>query len=156
MMMRLLLTAGLFLFSGCSTVGLDSNSIGVVTKEHGQCVINTKEAPSFKRKKVTFLCQEGRVLLGEAYEKEGVEVIDSALLKRKDKKYVIQERSRATVVRGLHSVCQLQPLKGHGERAFKAYYFDNKLKSCRPFEWSGKGGFVPFKSLDACEQYCQQ
>ncbi|MGB5964353.1 MAG: BPTI/Kunitz-type proteinase inhibitor domain-containing protein [Sulfurimonadaceae bacterium] len=155
MMIRLLLTAALFILNGCSTMGLNSDSIGVETKEYGQCIVNTKASPSFNKKKVTFICQEDRVLLGEAYQKDGEDVIDSALLQKKGEKYLIKDRSEATVVRGLHSVCQLEPLKGNGNQSLKGYYFDRKLKECRPFTWSGKGGFVPFTSADACEQYCK-
>lgn len=155
MIVRIVLTAGPLIFSGCSTMGLNSDSIGIVTKEYGQCIVNTKAAPSFNKKRVSFICQDGRVLLGASYEKDGEEVIDSALLQKKDNKYVIKDKSEATVVRGLHSVCQLQPLVGDGDESLKRYYFDRKLKECRPFNWSGKGGFVPFKSLDACEQYCK-
>lgn len=154
MMLRLLLIAGLFILSGCSSMGLNRDSVAVVTKEYGQCIVNTKAAPSFNKKKVTFRCEKDRVLLGELYEKDGVKYIDSARLSKKDGKYVIKDRKSVQFVRGLHSVCQLKPMQGEGDKKIKRFYFDMKLKECRPFNWNGKGGFVPFKNLDECEQYC--
>ncbi len=156
MMIRIWAAAGLLLLTGCSNMGLAPESVFVMTKEYGQCVVNTKAMPGFKQKKVTYVCQDDRVLLGEVYTQEGTEYIDSALLQQKNRKYFIKERSRATVLRGLHSVCQLQPLKGDGDKSLKRYYFDIQRKECRPFTWSGKGGFVPFKNVDACEQYCNK
>ncbi len=154
MMMRSFLTVLLVMLGGCSTMELNMDSVGVLTEEYGQCIANTKVAPTFNNNKVTFICQDDRVLLGQGYKKDGKDVIDSAILLKKGKKYFIREKSQATIVRGLHSVCQIQPMKGNGELSIKRYYFDEKLKRCRPFEWSGKGGIVPFDGMDECEQYC--
>ncbi len=137
-------------------MGINMDSVGVVTEEYGQCIANSTVTASFDRKRVSFICQESRVLLGQPYEVDGSEVIDSAILLKKGEKYYIKEKRPATVVRGLHSVCQVKPLKGNGELSIKRYYFDEKLKQCRPFEWSGKGGLVPFKSMDECEQICNE
>ena len=155
MMLRQLLIAALFVLSGCSSMGLNRDSVAVVTKEYGQCILNTKAAPSFNKKKVTFRCEKERVLLGELYEKDGVEYIDSAVLQKKDDKYVISDKKSAEFVRGLHSVCQIKPMRGEGDKEIKRFYFDMKLKACRPFNWSGRGGFVPFKNVDECEQHCK-
>ncbi|MEN8147773.1 MAG: BPTI/Kunitz domain-containing protein [Campylobacterota bacterium] len=155
MMLRLLLIAALFILSSCSSMGLSSDSVAVVTKEYGQCIANTKAAPSFNKKKVTFRCENDRVLLGELYEKDGVEYIDSAVLQKKNGKYVIRDRESVEFVRGLHSICQIKPTRGEGDKEIKRFYFDMKLKECRPFNWSGRGGFVPFKNVDECEQYCK-
>ncbi len=154
MIFRTLLTVSIIVFTGCSTMGLKSDSVGVETKEFGQCIANTKEGPRFNKKKVTFYCADNRVLLGDVYEKEGVEYIDSAILSKRDGKYVVTDKKRVRFVRGFHSVCQLQPIQGEGDKKIKRFYFDQKLKECRPFEWNGKGGFVPFKNVDECEQYC--
>jgi len=155
MMLRLLLIAGLFILTGCSSMGLNRDSVAVVTKEYGQCILNTKAAPSFNKKKVTFRCEKERVLLGELYEKDVVEYIDIAVLQKKDDKYVIRDKKSAEFVRGLHSVCQLEPMRGEGDKEIRRFYFDMKLKECRPFNWSGRGGFVPFKNVDECEQHCK-
>ena len=155
MMFRLLFSACLLILTGCSSMGLQSDTIAVVTKEHGQCIANTKAAPSFNKKKVTFRCEKERVLLGKLYKKDGVEYIDSARLMEKNGKHVIRERKPAQFVRGLHSVCQLKPIQGEGDKKIKRFYFDMKLKECKPFEWHGDGGFVPFKNVDECEQYCR-
>jgi hypothetical protein len=155
MMIRLLLTAALFILNGCSSMGLNRDSVGVVTKEYGQCIVNVKATPVFTKKKVTFRCEKNRVLLGDLYKKEGIDYIDSALLFKKDGKYSIKKRQRVQFVQGLHSVCQIKPMQGEGDKKIKRFYFDMKLKECRPFYWSGKGGFVPFKNVDECEQYCK-
>lgn len=154
MMIRLLCASALLMLGGCSAIGVSSDSVGIVTREYGQCVVNTKAAPAFKRKKVTYRCENGRVLLGKPYEKEGKVVIDSGVLEQKENRYIVRDRSRASVVRGLHSVCEFQPEAGNGNRKIRRYYFDEKRKECRPFIWSGEGGIVPFKSMDSCQQQC--
>ncbi len=135
-------------------MGLSPDAVAVVTQEYGQCLANTQDAPRFHKKRVSFRCSDDRVLLGTVYEKDGVEYIDSGHLVKKEGKYLLQARQRAHFVRGLHSVCQLKPLQGEGDKAIKRYYFDVRIKKCRPFIWHGEGGFVPFENLDACEQYC--
>jgi len=156
MILRGLIFSGLFLLGGCAVLGVNSNSIGVVTEEYGQCVASTKEdGPRFDRKEITFICPNKRVLLGWPYEKEGETYMDSALLYKKEGRYYVKDKQPASVIEGLHNVCQLKPSKGEGNETIRAYYFDMRLKACRPFIWSGKGGFVPFKSMDACEQYCE-
>lgn len=154
MILRTLLTAAVFLFSGCAQMGIDDDSVGVVTTEYGQCIVNMDALPSFNKKKVTFRCEEKRVLLGGMYKKEGVEYIDSALLLERDGKYVIKDKKRVHFVRGLHSICEFQPVQGKGNKKIRRVYFDQQLKECRPYEWHGDGGFVPFKNIDECEQNC--
>jgi len=154
MMIRSLLTATILVFGGCAAVGLSSDSIGVVTEEYGQCIVNMQDAPSFNKKKVTFRCENDRVLLGDTYEKEGVEYIDSAILFQKEGQYAIKDRRPVRFVRGLHTLCEIEPVAGDGDQKIRRFYFDMKLKECRPFDWSGKGGLVPFKNRDECEQYC--
>ncbi len=155
MMMRLVVGAVALLLGGCTGSGLGSDSVAVVTKEYGQCFINTKASPRFNGKKVTFRCEKNRVLLGEPYEKEGVDYIESAHLYKKSGKYRIKDREELHFVESLHSVCQIKPVKGEGDQKIRRVYFDMKLKECRPFEWSGKGGIVPFKNIDECEQHCK-
>lgn len=154
MIVRSVLAGLALLLGGCSTMSITPDSFAVVTKEYGQCITNTKAAPSFNNKKVTFRCENNHVLLGSNYEVKGVEYIDSAILSKREGRYTIRDREPVELVRVLHSVCQTRPVAGEGDKKIKRYYFDMKLKECRPFEWSGKGGFVPFKSLDQCEQYC--
>ena len=154
MIYRALLLCSILFLSGCSTMGLSPDAVAVVTEEYGQCLANTQEAPRFGKKKVTFRCEGDRVLLGSVYEKEGKSYIESGLLYEKGGKWRLKERQPAHFVRGMHSVCQLRPLQGTGDKEIKRYYFDIKLKKCRPFIWHGDSGFVPFENLDACEQYC--
>jgi len=144
----------LLLLSGCSTMELSPDAVAVMTEEYGQCLANTQEAPRFGKKRVTFRCEGDRVLLGTVYEKEGKGYIESGLLYKKGGKYRLKARRPAHFVRGMHSVCQLEPVQGGGDKEIKRFYFDLKLKKCRPFIWHGDGGFVPFESQDVCEQYC--
>ena len=154
-MMRYLLAAPLLvLLSGCSTMGFNPDSVAVITDTYGQCIANTGDAPKFGKKRVTFRCENDRVLLGVPYELEGERYMDSAILLKKDGKYSIKKREAVLYKRALHSVCQLKPMQGRGDEKIKRYYFDIDIKKCRPFIWQGEGGFVPFENLDACEQYC--
>ena len=154
MIRHALLLSLLLLLGGCSTMGFDPNSIAVVTEEYGQCLANTGDAPKFGKKRVTFKCQNSRVLLGIVYEKEGDDYIDSAILLKKDGKYSIKDKKLVLFRRALHSVCQIKPMQGTGDERIKRYFFDISTKKCRPFIWHGDGGFVPFENLDACQQYC--
>ena len=148
------LTLTLLLISGCSTMGVDKDSIAVVTKEYGQCLANTKTLPKYKKREVSFRCQDNFVLLGSVYTKKGNDYIRSARLIEKEGMYTFKKRKSAHVVKGLHSICQLQPIQGKGDLSIRRYYFDIPTKACKPFLWKGDGGFVPFKNQDACEQYC--
>ena len=149
----LLLTTLLFL-SGCTSMGLNSDSVGVLTTEYGQCLHNTKEAPRFKKKRVSFRCKGDRVLLGTAYERKGKWYIDSGILVKDNGKFKLRDKKRVGFKHGIGSVCELKPMQGKGDKKIRRYYFDTKIKECRPFIWHGDGGFVPFKSIDACEQFC--
>ena len=154
MILRTLSLSLLLFVTGCSTMGLNSDSVAVVTQEYGQCLANTGDVPRFNKKSVTFRCADGRVLLGSTYEKEGSTYIDSGVLYKQDGKYRLKEKKAVRFKRGLHSVCQLKPMQGSGDLKIKRFYFDVEHKKCRPFIWHGEGGFVPFKNRDACEQYC--
>jgi len=153
-MIKSILFVFMLLLSGCSTMGLSSDAVGVVTQEYGQCIANTADAPKFGHKRVTFRCKDGRVLLGTVYEKEGNSYIDSGILYKKNGKYRLKQKRALTFKKGLHSVCQLKPMQSQGKKQIKRFYFDVDRKVCRPFIWHGTGGFVPFKNRDACEQYC--
>ena len=135
-------------------MGFNPDSVAVVTDEYGQCLANTDDAPKFSKKRVTFRCENDRVLLGVPYELEGEAYIESAILLKKEGKYSIREKKAVLYKRALHSVCQLKPMQGSGDKQIKRYYFDISTKKCRPFVWHGDGGFVPFENLDACQQHC--
>ena len=141
--------------TGCaSSVGLSSDSIGVITKEYGQCLANTKNGPVFNKERVSFYCQDDRVLLGDGYEKKSEVYFVSGLIVNDGGKKKLKDKKLVQVLKGLHSVCQLQPIQGHGDKKIRRFYFDMKLKECRPFIWNGEGGFVPFKNADACDAFC--
>ncbi len=143
------------LISGCASVGLNSDSVGVVTETYGQCLVNTENGPKFNKKRVTFYCQDEWVLLGKPFEKEGAYYFESAKLVKNKKGQYIEDKKRVRLIKGLHSVCQLQPIQGQGDQTIRRYYFDMSLKTCRPFIWHGSGGFVPFKNADECTAYCE-
>lgn len=153
-------SAALFAFtalmvSGCSTLNVAPDSVAVETAEHGQCLSSGEGATlSLKKKRVTFICADGYVLLGTPYEEEGKTVMDAGKLRRSGGRYILQQRPAAEIVRGLYSRCQLEPDSGLCKGAIKKYYFDRKTKTCRPFLWGGCGGIVPFESMDNCEQEC--
>lgn len=154
MIYKVLLTVFLFLLGGCSSMGLNSDAVGVMTAEYGQCIHNTKETPRFKKKRVTFRCADDRVLLGSAYERKGDWYIDSGILVENNGKFKLKNKKRVEFKYGIDSICNLKPMQGKGDRTIKRYYFETKTKECRPFIWHGDGGFVPFKNMDACEQFC--
>jgi len=140
--------------SGCAGVGFSSDAVGVVTEHNGQCLANTKNGGTFHKKRVTFMCQDGWVLLGTPFEKEGAYYFESArLVKSKERQY-IEDKKDVRLIKSLHSVCQLQAIQGQGNQKIRRYYFDMDLKTCRPFIWHGDGGFVPFKNADECTAYC--
>ena len=142
------------LITGCASVGLSSDSVAVVTEDHGQCLASTKNGPKFHKKSVTFICQDRWVLLGEPYEKEGERYFKSGkLVKNKTREHIVEQKD-VRFIKALNSVCQLQPIQGEGDQKIRRYYFDMSLKTCRPFIWHGKGGFVPFKNADECTAYC--
>ena len=154
MIYKTLLLGPLLFLSGCTSMGLNSDAVGVATIEYGQCLHNMKEAPRFKKKSVSFRCENDRVLLGTAYERKGKWYIDSGILVENDGKFKLKDRKRAGFKHGIDSICHLEPMQGKGNKEIRRFYFDMSTKECRPFIWHGDGGFVPFKSLDACEQYC--
>lgn len=144
-----------FLLVGCSSMKVNKDSIGVITEEFGQCIFNTKKMPTFHKREVTFICANNRVLLGDAYTKKGITYMRSVrMIKQDDGSYLFKNKKRVHVKRGLHSICQLKPFQGQGDKSIRGYYFDIYHKTCKPFIWKGEGGFVPFNTIDACEQYC--
>ena len=150
----ILLALTTLLFGGCATNAITPDTLAVVTQEEGQCIAMSKETPSFKHKKVRFRCENGRVLLGDLHQIEDKFYIQSAKIHKKEGAYVIDAKKDVRFVRSLDSICEIKPFVGTGEKKIRRYYFDISIKACRVFEWSGQGGFVPFESLDECEQRC--
>jgi len=51
--------------------------------------------------------------------------------------------------------CELKPKAGMCRAAFPRFYYDHKSKECKQFIWGGCGGVVPFKTLESCQQKCE-
>ena len=154
-MMRFILLALMgLLISGCSTNSISPDSLAVVTEEEGQCIAMAQDTPSFNHKKVRFRCENGRVLLGGLTKVDDKLYIQSAKISKKEGVYKIHAKKDVAYLRSLDTICEIKPFVGSGEQKIRRYYFDISIKACRVFEWSGKGGFVPFESLDECEQRC--
>jgi hypothetical protein len=150
-----LLALAVLFITGCSTMEVTPDSVAVETAEHGQCLSTGKGSTlSFKKKRVSFICPDGYVLLGMPYEKSDRTVMDAGRLRRSEGRFILQPIPAVEIRRGLRSRCQLVPDPGPCEEPVKKYYFDTKTKSCRPFLWGGCGGIVPFESMDECEQEC--
>ena len=140
--------------NGCSTNVITPDTLAVVTEEEGQCIAMSGNTPSFKHKKVRFRCENGRVLLGDVNEVDDKLYIQSAKITKQKGNYKIDAKKDVAYLRSLDSICEIRPFVGTGDQKVRRFYFDVSIKACRVFEWSGKGGFVPFESLDECEQRC--
>ena len=154
MIIKTILIGVVFLFSGCTFKSVEAGDVGVMTVHYGECIATAPNSLKFHKKQVTFRCDNNRVLLGYSYEKDDKIYMDSGIVVKKENKYQLKEKKAVKVERPLKSLCELAPKKGSGEKKLRRYYFDMGTKMCQPFIWSGKGGFVPFESEDACQQYC--
>lgn len=143
----------LSVLSGCAAVS-PKDAYGVKTSEHGQCrMLNKGERISYKRKPVSFVCEDRYVLVGEPYKRGDLWYFKSASY---DGKKVSTLLSEVKVEKSLYNICHLEGSYGTGEQKIEKFYFDTKLQSCRPFSWSGKDGIVPFSSVDICEMHCNR
>ncbi len=139
----------LLLLTGCSAS--PKNAYALRTADHGQCrSLNKGERIYYKKKRVQYLCEDNYVLFARPYKHKDIWYFPSG--EYKDKK--ISKVSSTKIEKVFHNICQVQGLRGTGDKKITKFYFDTKLKRCIPFEWSGKGGFVPFDSVDICEMNC--
>lgn len=142
-------TALLFLFAGCSAS--PKNAFALKTAEHGQCRSMKKgERIYYKKKRAQYLCEDNHVLLSKPYKVKDEWYFQSGEYDGKRVKNI----SSTKVEKAFHNICQVKGLYGTGDKKIRKFYFDTKLKRCQPFDWSGKGGFVPFDSVDICEMKC--
>jgi hypothetical protein len=54
-----------------------------------------------------------------------------------------------------HAQCRKVPERGPCKGLFEKFYFDGKSKSCKPFDWGGCQGEVPFETQAECEKTCR-
>jgi len=135
--------------TGCSMT--PKNAYALRTADHGQChPLKKGERIYYKKKRVKYLCEDSQVLFSKPYKVEEEWYFPSGYYDGKR----VRNISAAKVDKVYHNICQVKGLYGSGDQKVKKFEFDTKLKRCRPFEWSGQGGFVPFDSIDECEMEC--
>ena len=140
---------GLFFLAGCTAS--PEGSFGLKTAEYGQCRgLEKGEKIRYKKRLVTYVCEERHVLFGEPYKRDDAWYFKSG---RFDGKRV-KDISQAKVEKSFHNICQFEGSYGTGDQYIRKFYFNTKLKACLPFDWSGKDGIVPFDSKDLCEMNC--
>jgi len=47
--------------------------------------------------------------------------------------------------------CTLEPDPGDCKASITKYYYSTKHNKCKPFEWGGCNGVVPFETLEDCQ-----
>jgi hypothetical protein len=50
--------------------------------------------------------------------------------------------------------CNLVPDLGPCNALFTRYYYDKQAKECKPFDYGGCGGVVPFETMEECKKGC--
>jgi hypothetical protein len=55
----------------------------------------------------------------------------------------------------LRKRCEMKPTSGHCKAAFFRGYYDTLAKKCTGFIHGGCGGTVPFYSVEACRNVCE-
>lgn len=140
---------GSFLLVGCTAS--PQNAVGLKTSEHGQCRgLKKSEGIRYKNRLVSYICEDKHVLFGQAYQLEDEWYFKSGKYDGKR----VEDISQTKVEKSFHNICQFEGSYGTGNEHIRKFYFNTKLKSCLPFEWSGKDGIVPFNSQDLCEMNC--
>ena len=140
----------LFSFSGCSAS--PKGAYALKTKEYGQCrSVKKGERFRYKKKRVKYICEDDtHVLVGKPYQIKDDWFYPSGELKGKK----VSNLGYSKIVKVYHNRCELKGAYGSGNDAIRKFYFASSIKACKPFSWSGKGGLVPFDSVDECEMKC--
>jgi len=137
-------------FLGCSSS--PKGAYALQTADYGQCRILKKgEKIRYQKRLVKYICADDKhLLVGKPYKVKGVWFYESAQFNGKK----VEKASHTKIEKTFHNRCQLQGTYGTGEEKIQKFYFNTATKACKPFEWSGKGGLVPFSSRDECEAKC--
>jgi len=137
-------------FLGCSAS--PKGAYALQTADYGQCrVLEKGEKIRYKKRLVKYVCADDKhLLIGKPYKVKDTWFYESARFNGKK----IEKASYTKIERSFHNRCQLRGSYGTGDKKIRKFYFDTKIKECRPFMWSGKGGLVPFASQDGCEAKC--
>ncbi len=140
----------LSLFSACSSS--PKGAYALQTADYGQCrILKEGEKIRYKKRLVKYVCADDKhFLIGKPYQVKGNWYYESAQLNGKK----VEKASYTKIKKTFHNSCQLQGTYGKGKEKIQKFYFKASAKRCKPFEWSGKGGFVPFSSRDECEAKC--
>jgi len=139
----------MFGFIGCTSS--PKNAFSVKTEDYGQCRSLYKgEKIRYKRRLVQYVCEDNHVLIGKPYRVDGHWFFKSGLYNGKK----VKKDSFTKITKSFHNLCNMSGSYGDGTEDIRKFHFDTKLKRCLPYSWSGKGGFVPFSSVDDCEVAC--
>ena len=135
---------------GCIS-GSPKNAFALKTEDYGQCRLQEEGTKIFHKKRlVSYVCEDGHVLLSKPYKKEDTWYFSSGFYDGEK----VKDISSTKVIKTFYQVCQLEGAYGTGTDSIRKFYFNTKLKACQPFEYSGKDGIVPFDSRDECEVNC--
>ena len=135
--------------SGC--LSSPKNAFAVKTEDYGQCrTLQKGEKIRYKKRLVQYVCEDNRVLIGKPYKVKGEWYFKTGTYDGKR----VRKDSYTKVTKSFNNICKMEGVYGDGNEQIKKFYLDRKIKKCIPFMWSGKGGFVPFDSVDECEMKC--
>ena len=137
-------------FLGCSAS--PKGAYALRTADYGECrVLQKGEKIRYQKRLVKYVCSDDKhLLVGKPYKVKDDWYYESAQFAGKK----IEKASYTKIEKVFHNNCQLRGAKGSGSEKIKKFYFDTRTKECRPFKWSGKGGLVPFESVDSCQAKC--
>ena len=136
-------------FIGCA--GSPKNAFALKTEDYGQCrMLEEGERIFYKKKRVSYICEDGHVLFSKPYEKDEEWYFSSGFYDGKKVKNI----SSTKVLKTFHKICQLEGSYGTGNESIRKFYFNTKIKACQPFEYSGENGISLFDSRDECEVFC--
>lgn len=140
----------LSLFSACSSS--PKGAYALQTADYGQCrMLKKGERIRYKKRLVKYVCADDKhLLIGKPYKVKGDWYYESAQFNGKK----VEKASYTKIKKTFSNRCQLQGTYGTGKQKIQKFYFNTSTKRCKPFEWSGKGGLVPFSSRDECEAKC--
>jgi len=137
------------LVSGCT--GSPKHAYAVKTQDYGQCrSLDEGEKIYYRKRPVAFTCEDSHFLYGKPYKESNAWYFKSGIYEGKK----LKDLSSTKVTKSMYNICQLEAAYGTGNEKIRKFYFNTRLKTCLPFEWSGKDGIAPFDSRDECEVKC--
>lgn len=52
--------------------------------------------------------------------------------------------------------CSIKPVNGPCKALIEKFFFDQQSRKCKPYFYDGCGEVVPFDTLEACRQLCEE